>query len=235
MKEAFLINPPKKAPKAHKVKTKKTFHWDGEYSRKHRGAKGTKHRPVVYTDSAGHWTTPLSARVAMGGRRLNPFGESLMLVGANPRRRNKMARRHRRKHNPARRRRNPVAQLTHIIPALIAGGAGIVAVNKGSQMLGMTQGSIMDYGAKLAIVVGGGYVADKYISKQASDGWVIASGATVAWQILSMLLGKVGVALPGVAGFGEDELLAAYPDASMAAFPDYSGYGYDMEPSSYGV
>jgi hypothetical protein len=134
-----------------------------------------------------------------------------------------------------RRRRNPVAQLTNIIPALVAGGVGIFSVNKGSQMLGLMPGSILDYGAKLAIVVGGGWAVDKYISKQASDGFVIAGGATVAWQLISRLIGMVAPQVATVAGLGQDdELLAAFPE--YAAFPDYQGYGYAMEGSgAYGT
>lgn len=121
------------------------------------------------------------------------------------------------------------------MPALVAGGVGIFAVNKGSQMLGLVPGSILDYGAKLAIVLGGGWAVDKYMSKQASDGFVIAGGATVAWQAITKLIGMVAPQVASVAGFGaDDELLAAYPEYS--AFPDYSGYGYAMEGSgAYGT
>lgn len=145
-------------------------------------------------------------------------------------------RKHRKRRNPARRhRRNPVAQLTNMVPALVAGGVGIFAVNKGSQMLGLAPGSILDYGAKLAIVVGGGWAVDKYVSKQASDGFVIAGGATVAWQAISKLIGLVAPQVATVAGLGaDDDLLAAYPE--YAAFPDMAGFGYEMSSAGeYGV
>jgi hypothetical protein len=231
MQEPFLINPPARK-RAHSPKKGKHFHWSASRALKRIGREGTKHRPVVYT-KGGHWQTSYASKIAAPGKRLNPFGADLLLMGTNPRKGRHM-KRHRRRRNPARRhRRNPVANLTHIVPALISGGVSIFAVNKGSQMLGLIPGSILDYGAKLAIVVGGGWAADKWVSKMASDGWVIAGGATVAWQAISRL---VGIVAPQIAGYGQDspDLLAAYPD--YAAFPDYSGYGYSMDSvGEYGV
>jgi len=141
----------------------------------------------------------------------------MSLFGHKKHRRNRV-KRHRR--NPVRRfHRNPLGSFTSYLPMVLGGAAGAVALRFVPQKFGMVPGSIMDYGVKLATIVGGGYVADRFISAKAAEGWVIGSAAIFVTDILAPVLANVGLAgyeafptmnSPVLEGFGADP---SYHDA----------------------
>jgi len=232
VKEAFLINPPKRL-RRHSKRHVRSTHWRPP-SAKALGGEGTRHRPVVYSRK-GHWFTSAAARVAAPGHKLNPFrrrrkvsrnpfGAEGMLVGLNPRRssmklfgKHRVHHRNRKRHhkrNPRKHyRRNPIGSVMSYLPLVLGGAAGAVAVRYIPRVVGMTPGGLADYGVKLATIVGGGYVADKFISARAAEGWIIGSAAIIVTDLLAPVLGAVGLA-----GLG------AFPSMSH---PVFEGYGDD--------
>lgn len=77
-KEAFLINPPKKRKKKSKSK---------------------RHRPVVYETAPKTWSRSEKSKSKKAGIKINPLGEEVILVGANPRREKRKTRTTRRGRN----------------------------------------------------------------------------------------------------------------------------------------
>lgn len=112
-----------------------------------------------------------------------------------------------------------MGSFTAYIPMVLGGAAGAVAVRWLPRVIGVTSGGLMDYGVKLATIIGGGYVADKFISKPAADGWIVGSAAIFVTDLLSPVLQNLG--LSG---------LEAFPAMSTPVLEGgYSGYG--AEPS----
>jgi len=240
--EPFLINPPKRLRRSSKRRVL-TTHWRPP-SAKALGGEGTRHRPVVYSRK-GHWFTSSAARIARPGHKLNPsrrrrrtsrnpFGAEGMLVGLNPRRshmklfgKRRVHHRNRKRHhrrNPARRyRRNPMGTFMGYFPMILGGAAGAVAVRYIPKLAGMAPGGIADYGVKLATIIGGGYMIDRFISKPAADGFVIGSAAIIVTDLLAPVLSSVGLSgleafpqmsSPVLEGFGE---MPSYHDAYNVA------------------
>jgi len=244
VKENFLINPPKRLPKSSRRKAKSVWRIP---SAKSLGEEGTRHRPVAYSHK-GHWFTSPSSKVAMPGHKLNPFrrrrkmrsnpfGEEVMLVGLNPKkRRDDMAlfgrhkrynpfKRHRR--NPHKRyRRNPMSSVTSMLPMVAGGAAGAVAVKWVPSLFGFTTG-LMYYGAQVAAIVAGGYAADKFISKNVSDGWIVGGGAILITELLSGVLAPLGLAGMDAFPVMGPQLTQANSYAGMGAMPSYhDAYAY---------
>lgn len=223
-KEPFLIN---SQPRKAATRKARKFLWSKPTASK-LGKAGTRHRPVVYS-MGGHWQTSLASRVAKPGFRLNPrkrsnpLGEMAMIVGANPKRRNKMARK--------RYRRNPVSvslsQVKGLAPMIGGAIVGAAAVNVVPNIFNL--GGWMRYGAQAATVVGGGIAMNKVAGRSASDGFVVGGATMVLYGVVKNLLGGTMTML----GLGEDTL-EAFPDRAYAAFPDQSYAGnqdYSMDYS----
>lgn len=139
-----------------------------------------------------------------------------MLFGRRHRRNPFKKRRHHR--NPKRRfHRNPMSSFTSFVPMILAGAAGAVAVKWLPRFVGIGVKGLPYYGVQLAAIIGGGYAADKFVSKSVSDGWVVGSSAVLVTDLLSGVLSSVGLA-----GFGE---LEAFP--TMSALPEETGYSMD--------
>jgi hypothetical protein len=81
--EAFLINPPKKRKKRRTTA-------------KRRVTRKRVHRPVLYEVSPKRWKRGPKSKSRAAGVKINPIGEGVMIVGANPPRRRKTKRRRRR-------------------------------------------------------------------------------------------------------------------------------------------
>lgn len=219
--EPFLINPPKRGI----ARKARHFKWSKPTATK-LGKPGSRHRPVVY-NMGGHWQTSLASRIAKPGHRLNPFrrrnplGELAMIVGTNPKRRSKMARKKRYRRNPVSVSLTQVKGLAPMIGGAIVGAA---AVNVVPNVFNL--GGWMRYGAQAATVVGGGIAMNKVAGRNASDGFVVGGATMVLYGVVKNLLGGTMTML----GLGEDTL-EAFPDQSMAAFPDEGYSGNDMNYS----
>lgn len=194
--------------------------------RRRRAKLGRRHVIPVYLRKGVARTGPrrhkfgIKRNFRVNPFRRNPFGEELMVIGSNP-----VRRRRKRKYsaNPKRKRgyksmargrrrfsRNPISSIGHLMPMIAAGTAGALATKMLPRVIGVTNTWAV-YGTQAVVVVGGGYLADKFMGKSVSDGWIIG-GATM---VLSGLLGGV---LGGVfAGLGLE--YEAFPDEQLGAFP----------------
>ena len=83
----------------------------------------------------------------------------------------------------------------HVVTSslILGGAAGAVAVRYIPKVVGMVPGGLADYGVKLATIVGGGYIADKFVSARAAEGFIIGSAAIIVTDLLSPVLGAVGL------------------------------------------
>lgn len=224
-KEAFLINPPKRA------------------SRRRFASKlfGIKRNPL----RRRRRRNPLGSELMLVGS--NPFHRrsGMSLFGAKRRKRrvrkNRVKRRRkssimmnpyrrvRRRRNPSRKRyrRNPpniVDNITKNLPAIgtVAGGlGGLIAVRAIPRMLGVR--GIPYYGVQLGVVAGGGWALHK-ANRDAAIGFIASSAALAIYDILKGM-GIFG-GLFTFLGLGEqdEDMLAAYPEEQYAAYPDE---GYD--------
>lgn len=187
----------------------------GGYKRK--GFRKTHKRHIVaayklaggrlFTSPFARTVKPLVRLNPFSRRYSNPFGEELMMVGANPRRRHTMAKR--------RQRGNPITNIRSLLPMIAGGTVGALATRIVPNMLNLTNAWTL-YAAQAAIVLGGGLVTGKFVGKAVSDGWVVGGAAYMLSNIVS---GVVGGAL---AGLGVD----AFPDTyAYGAFPDQVAYG----------
>ena len=214
----------KRVAKRRVTRTRKTT------MRRRRAKLGRRHAIPVYIRKGVARTGPrrhkfgIKRNFRVNPFRRNPFGEELMVIGSNPHRR----RRRKRKYstNPKRKRgykamargrrrfsRNPLSSVAHLMPMIAAGTAGALATKMVPRVIGIT-GTWAVYGTQAVVIVGGGYLADKFMGKSISDGWIIG-GATM---ILSQLVGGV---LGGVfAGLGLE-----YDAFPMGAFPDEQPMG----------
>jgi hypothetical protein len=111
---------------------------------------------------------------------------------------------HRRKHhrnakrrhhrNPKKHyRRNPLGSFMGYLPLILGGAAGAVAVRYIPKVAGMAPGSIADYGVKIATIIGGGYITDRFVSARAAEGYIIGSAAIIVTDLLSPVLGTIGL------------------------------------------
>ena len=216
-KESFLINPPRSL-------FKRRVH------------KRTRRSSIVRHNPFGEavmivGSNPLSNSLQKKRRSnmlFNPFKKRRRVkrhrkhYGMNPRRK-KHYRRNPRKHY----RRNPFGLdgVTAMIPMVGAGAAGAIAVSMVPGLLGLTKGTWQYWGTQAAVVVGGGWAANKVMGSQVKDGWIVGASAIVLAGVISSLLTTLGVtAAP----------LSAFPP--MGAFPQMNGFGEygDPEGPTYG-
>jgi hypothetical protein len=171
VKEDFLINPPKRKRRA-KAKAERAF-----------GGLGGAHRPLVFGPKGGPWKRSHRSKRKLATLQ-NPFGESLMIAGLNPKRRKRHNPKHRktmgfarlfdrhnapgrRRHYGARRKHNPAGVLAPLermagfdFPTLgqFAGfGVGAVVTASVPRMVNMTGTPFKKYGVEFATVIGGGF------------------------------------------------------------------------------
>ena len=218
-------------------------------SYKRRGfAKRHKRKLVSAYRFGGAWrTSPFARRPIKPGIRINPFGEELMVVGANPRRRKRrkysrnpkrrggyMARRRHRSGGKRKRfKSNPMGSLKSLLPMALAGTGGALAAKMVPRMLGMTTAWSV-YGTQAAVVVGGGYALDKYVGKNVADGWIIGSAAYVLSNVLATFVGGAlaGLGLDGMGAFPEQ--YGAFPEQmgmlGNDAMGEYADDAYSFEP-----
>lgn len=182
--------------------------------------KRKRHMVTAYSHRGHLYTSPFAKKVWANHRlnpyRRNPFGEELMVMGANPRRRRK-SRKRKYSSNPRRRymargrkrfSHNPISSVTHLMPMIAAGTAGALATKMIPRVIGVTS-PMATYGTQAVVVLGGGYLADKFMGKSVSDGWIVGGATMILSNVLSGVLGGA------LAGLGLE--YEAFPE--MGAFP----------------
>lgn len=187
---------------------------------------GRKHRPVVYGGiKAGQYSRSPFSR----SPRINPFGEEVMILGANPKRRKRSKRKATRRHslrlNPIRRRRvsrrrglrrNPATAMaisarkpmSLLMPALVGTG-GYFAADYIPAAIGMSGSPITRIGVKAGIAFGGGMLVSKFLGAKSGTAFALGVGINIINDALKTYIFKgVGTAgmgaftVPGLRGFG---------------------------------
>jgi hypothetical protein len=216
--EPFLVNPPKK-------------------KRKHKlfAGLGSMHRPLVFGPKGGPWKRSHRSKRKLATLQ-NPFGESLMIAGANPKRR----KRHnvkRRKHafsglrmfgNPTHRkrtrshRRNPAMALGNIgritglnkitgnMGNIVTGGIALIATPVIARMTGFDKQPWQKYGMQTVVVLGGSALLGMFgPTRRYSGAWVIGGAAGIAAELLRQYVIPM---IPGMQAFrGYDNYEPGYP------------------------
>jgi hypothetical protein len=177
-----------------------------------------KHRPVVWESKDHRMFTSPAAKIVKKGMKVNPFGEELMMIGANPRRRvgGIMAHRKHRKH-----RRNPMHKFGRIfkhnpimgkgvLTLILAGGVAAIASRMIPTMPGVSSfvgaSTWKKYAAQAAVLVGGSYIVTKFLKKpELSKAVMIGSGAVLLMDathdVLSMTASSSAPASSGAAAY----------------------------------
>jgi len=214
---------------------------------KRRRATGKRHTIAAYMSKGIMRTGPRKHKYGVkSGFRINPFrsmhrnpfGEELMVIGANPRRKRrrkstmsnpkhrrvgvrKMAKRHRV-------HKNPMSALTGLIPTLAWATGGAFAADMTPKLIFKYMPTIAGpwagYGIKAGVIAGGGYLIDKQFGKNAGESFIIGAVAASVATILTDLTSGF------FAGLGLGELgdgMSAFPDHSnLSALPEnYADYG----------
>lgn len=241
--ENFLVNPPRKrrrsAPKRRRVAKRKMN--PAPAKRKRRVRRNT------WFDSPGRHRTASKLGWARrkrkrSKRRRNPVGETLMIAGANPRRRRKRyykrnlaTNRHRRyRRNPP--QFGPLTKFQRNLPYIFTGGLSAIATTSVPALLGpgIVTSPLVKYGVQLGTAIGGGFVVDMVIPRKGHGVvWMIVGSAVVLADMLQTYV--LAGMLPGlsnyevsnyeVAGNGDDALIDEegniYEEGeSVGAFPD---------------
>jgi len=209
--------------------------------------KKAKHRPVVYSGirKGAYARSPYSR-----SPQINPFGEEVMIVGANPRRKRVKHRRkranspvrHRRSYRmrsnaPAHRvrhrrsyRRNPARSgvpalsfrrpMSLLMPAVAATG-GFFAADYIPAAIGMSTSPLTRIGIKTGIAFGGGMVVSKFMGSK--NGMFFAVGA--ALNVLNDVMRTYifgGTAITGLGAFAPRQIRRTAGTTGMGAFSPYS-------------
>lgn len=210
--ENFLVNPPKKRRRAKKA------------ARKLFGGLGGAHRPLVFGPKGGPWK-----RSHRSKRRLakleNPFGESLMIAGLNPRRRHRN-KKHRKtgfarlfgRHNMpkhrrrtgARRRHNPAIslgafgrmtgldQISGNMPTLAGGVLGTLFVNNMPGAIGFDRTPFQKYGVQLVSTLGGAAILRQFKwTKNLSGGFIIGGALLMFLELYKEYISPMIPVFPG--------------------------------------
>ncbi|HDK42885.1 MAG TPA: hypothetical protein ENG87_05880 [Candidatus Pacearchaeota archaeon] len=232
-REPFLINPPKRG--VRRRSKRKTV----SIKRRKRVTSSKSIRPVLYKTGRKTYSRSRFSRTKRAGISINPIGEEVLIVGANPvapvrrRKRGKI-----RKIVKRRRRRsyryNPVSlggfnlkkPMSLLMPVLIGVGAKM-ATERVPNMVNISK-PFPRFGVQLAMAVGGGILLQKPLGKNNAAIWAIVSGVTAVSGLLDEFVFKQALSyVSDVAGpvsdYGNDEI-----DYSMSAFPDELGaYPYE--------
>lgn len=234
MQEDFLVNPPKKRRKAKKAKS--AF-----------GGLGGAHRPLVFGPKGGPWKRSHRSKRKLATLQ-NPFGESLMIAGLNPKRRKRYGVKHRKtsfaslfgRHNPGRRRHygrrrhNPTMAITRTIgldkitgnlPQIFAGAVALIAVPAIPRMTGFDNTPLRKYGMETAAVLGGGAVLGFFSqTRKFSGAWVIGGSAGILADLIRQYLIPM---IPGLSAFKDFGTYQPGLPAFGPGYQPYSDYGYE--------
>lgn len=217
--EQFLTNPPKKRVR-------------------HKRAAGSMHRPLVFGPAGGPWSRSHGPRSKKHRAKLmNPFGESLMIAGANPKRRKRHGAK-RRKHafsglkmfgNPRHQRthrrthrRNPAMALGNIgritglnkitgnMGNIVTGGIALIATPVIARMTGFDKAPWQKYGMQTVVVLGGSALLGMFgPTRKYSGAWVVGGAAGIAAELLRQYVIPM---IPGMSAFkGFDSYEPGYP------------------------
>lgn len=207
------------------------------------GKRHKRHTIAAYKLRGHLFTSPFARKVKPLVRlnprryRRNPFGEELMVVGANPRRRKRsyslnprrrryMRRRHRK--SSKRMRSNPIASMKTLLPMIATGTLGALITKAAPKLLGMTS-PWAAYGTQAAVVLGGGWAADKWVGRSLSDAWIIGGAALVLSDVIGGLIGGsfAGLGFDAFPGGANYNLLSAFPSEA-----GYAGYADEFAPTT---
>ncbi|MBT9168125.1 MAG: hypothetical protein DDT19_01470 [Syntrophomonadaceae bacterium] len=275
--ESFLINPVKRRKKARKTNPRglpskllskmiKTHGIKEGMRKAWKSFKGGETKTNIWVgDPVGHRKAAIKGwdkrvKGATGTAypqgaaypRWNPFGEEVMIVGANPRRKA----RKRIKVNPVRkhslltmgkevvrhrRRRNPVVSLgdsininkpmTLLYPVAV-GVAARMATERIPRMLRITA-PITRIGIQLAVGIGGGMLLNRFIGNTNAAVWAIVSGATILTDVVNRFVFRTAL------GYiedneeylaNDDEQIEAFPEESVDELSNLGAYPYDESP-----
>lgn len=229
--ENFLTNPPKR--------------------RKHKSVAGFggMHRPLVFGPKGGPWKRSHRSKRKLA-KLLNPFGEGLMIAGANPKHRRRHANAKRRRHNAHQKMRrhhrsNPALalgnfgritglnQITGNLGNILVGGAALIATPVLANMTGLAGGAPWrKYGIQTVVVLGGGFLLGTLgPTRKYSGAWVIGGAAGIAAELLRQYVIPM---IPGMSAFkGYDDYTPGYPAFGPGYVPleslgGYGGLGYEQ-------
>lgn len=117
-----------------------------------------------------------------------------------------------------------MTSMRQIFPMALSGLIGGIAVNAIPARLGLS--GIMFYGGQLAIIFGGGWAVEKWMGRNASDGWVVGSTAVALYGLMQSIV-------PGLfAGLSANPEIAAYPE--MGPFAGYGELGANYYDANMG-
>ena len=154
--------------------------------------------------------------------RRNPILRSRKRYSRRRLRRNP-ARSYRRRSSGRRFRRNPMGSVRSYMPLVLGGVVGAVTVRAVPRLLGVV--GIPYYGVQAAIVVGGGWAAGKYVSRSASDGFIVGAAATALYDVVKGFLGTT-FSMLGLGDIGAYPELGAYTSEAEGAYNDLQGMSY---------
>jgi hypothetical protein len=205
-------------------------------------APGRKHRPVVYS---GIRKGVFSRSPYSRSPQINPFGEEVMIVGANPKRRKRTRtrrrrsvnpiRRHRRsysmKSNPVRRRivrrrrgyrRNPATAIAisarrpmSLLMPALAGTGGFFVADYIPVAIGMSASPLTRIGVKAGVAFGGGMLVTKFMGNKSGTAFAIGAGINLINDVLRTYVFKTA-ATAGLGAFTRPSL------RGMGAMSPYS-------------
>jgi len=188
--------------------------------------KGRKHRPVAYSGirRGAYVRSPYSR-----SPQINPFGEEVMIVGANPKRRKRVVRRRKRsylRNDPGRKRRsyslsgrkrvsrrrsrrNPARSgvpaismrrpMSLLMPA-IAGMGGFFAADYVPAAIGMSASPLTRIGIKAGVAFGGGMLVSKFMGSKSGMFFSVGAGINALNDVLRTYVFG-GTALTGLGAF----------------------------------
>lgn len=240
MREPFLINPPGR--RSRKRGRKRGFSI---------GKEGSKHRPTVYT-RGGRWVTSKKAKISKPGTYLNPLGETLVTVGANPYRHNRGGRAmayYGYRGNQVATGMRGAMRVGKWAPLAVTGGLSMVSAGVVPAMLGLT-GPWMKLGAQLATAFGGGMLVGNFAGAEHGRVWTIVGVSLVGYDLLkTWVLPQFFPRLAALSDYyypdyelTESQQVGAFPN-EVSDYPDYGGvqafpeevsdYPYDGRYASY--
>jgi len=203
------------------------------------------------------WRVKRTGRFGSHARR-NPYGEEVMIVGANPRRRRKrirrfsdnfdnprwrqvrsrvrsqVLRRRRFRDNPRRRTAGVPAlsfrrPMSLVVPIAV-GTAAFVLTDRVPAMVGVTA-TWQKYGAKAAVGVGGSMLVGKFLGRTQGIVWLLGSGINIATDLVKQFL-LPRVSAP-VAGYGAFPYAYDYGEPRGIGYEGYQAFPDEMAAGGY--
>lgn len=173
------------------------------------------------------WANP-RRKVSRRKHRRNPGG-SLLIAGANPRRRRHY-------------RRNPALTIGGFdflknAPLILTGALSAASLVIVPNFLKLSSTSpLVKYGVQAGVVVGGGYVTGKTLGSQYAYSWMLAGSAVVLADILqnyvfgALLPGSINLTQAGFGAFPSHYGLSAFPNSNPMPAQKYDTL--DVYPSA---